>query len=288
MTRDRERHARIGWIAAIFGIAAVLASTDAVPAQPTFKLERVGQGALLLVVDAPSACIGLETGFRHDADAIRILSVDRGPDFPEAEGELFLDLAPVDGCPTDPSVDAGFTIGAYFSRDRGLAIPAGRRAVLAIRFEAAPGAPPDACSLIKFAGCLGPPYGAVLIELIGLDGNPITASGVQGSSCGPVKPVFIRGDVNADGAIDLSDPSSLFGFLFRGDPGEIGCQAAADADDDGAVTIADALFLLRYQFAGGREPSTPFPRCGTDPADPAEGPECTGHTFCREELDLDP
>lgn len=37
-----------------------------------------------------------------------------------------------------------------------------------------------------------------------------------------------------------------------------------DADDDGEVRVTDAIYLLRYMFAGGPEPPAPYPEAGGD------------------------
>jgi hypothetical protein len=75
---------------------------------------------------------------------------------------------------------------------------------------------------------------------------------------------FIRGDVNADGANDISDPISLLGWLFLGQ--EMGyCPVAADGNDDGSLNISDVVFLLNAFFGGGPPPYAPWPDCGPDP-----------------------
>jgi hypothetical protein len=75
---------------------------------------------------------------------------------------------------------------------------------------------------------------------------------------------FRRGDANADGALDLTDPILLLTHLFLG--GKIpDCRDAADANDDGMLDIADAVFSLNYQFLGGDAPRAPFLSCGSDP-----------------------
>jgi hypothetical protein len=74
---------------------------------------------------------------------------------------------------------------------------------------------------------------------------------------------FRRADVNDDGAINLSDPSSLLGALFLGGA-QPTCEAAGDANGDDTVEIGDAVFLFNYLFAGGDSPPAPFPTCGVD------------------------
>jgi hypothetical protein len=76
---------------------------------------------------------------------------------------------------------------------------------------------------------------------------------------------YVRGDVNADGEIDLSDPVSVLNFLFLGGA-RPPCEDAADTDGDGDVNITDASFFLNFLFLGGPAPPAPFPACGVAPA----------------------
>jgi hypothetical protein len=76
--------------------------------------------------------------------------------------------------------------------------------------------------------------------------------------------VFIRGDANADGRVNLSDAVKTLGVLFLGDPSGFPCGKAADTNDTGVLDITDAVFLLNYLFLGKVEPPSPFPACGED------------------------
>lgn len=74
---------------------------------------------------------------------------------------------------------------------------------------------------------------------------------------------FVRGDANADGAFDLSDPVFVLGYLFLG-ASRPQCLDACDANDDGALEITDAIQALSFLFLGGPPPAAPFPECGLD------------------------
>jgi hypothetical protein len=81
---------------------------------------------------------------------------------------------------------------------------------------------------------------------------------------------FVRGDVNHDGAVDLSDPIRTLMILFQGNPDALDCPDAADTNDDGAIDIADPITTLSYLFAGAAAPPPPGPRsCGEDPTQDA-------------------
>jgi hypothetical protein len=88
---------------------------------------------------------------------------------------------------------------------------------------------------------------------------------------------FLRGDVNDDGAIDISDPISALSFLFLG-TSEPPCKDAADANDDGTVDISDPVAELRYLFRGGLPAPPPFGGCGDDPTEDPLG--CNSYSAC--------
>jgi hypothetical protein len=87
------------------------------------------------------------------------------------------------------------------------------------------------------------------------------------AGCGQPPPArFARGDANADGTVDLSDPLRVLGYLFLGD-GPPQCEDAADADDSGGPSpdLTDIVSILSWLFLGGAPPPAPGPGCGPDP-----------------------
>lgn len=74
---------------------------------------------------------------------------------------------------------------------------------------------------------------------------------------------FVRSDANGDGDVDLSDAVTALLHLFGGRPTD--CSDALDINDDGALTLADPIFLLTYLFAEGQGIPAPFPNAGIDP-----------------------
>jgi len=77
-------------------------------------------------------------------------------------------------------------------------------------------------------------------------------------------PGFIRGDINGDLSIDLSDPILLLEELFGASQG-LDCQAAADLDADGQLQLDDVIVSLGHIFlANPAQLPAPFPNCGTD------------------------
>lgn len=74
---------------------------------------------------------------------------------------------------------------------------------------------------------------------------------------------FIRGDANQNGSVNLADAIFSLAYLFQGQ--QASCLDALDTNDNGAVNIADVIALLSYLFSGGPEPQAPFPTPGADP-----------------------
>ena len=108
-------------------------------------------------------------------------------------------------------------------------------------------------------------------ELIVSEGPPVTE-----------ERKFLRGDVNDDSTIDLSDGITVLDFLFS-ERTSLNCKDAADVNDTGSLDISDPINLFAFLFLGGDEPQPPGPRiCGVDPT-PETKQElgCESSTFCE-------
>lgn len=91
-------------------------------------------------------------------------------------------------------------------------------------------------------------------------------------------PVFLRGDANGDGSVDVSDAVAVLQYLFEGFT--LGCVDAADFADSGSVNIADPVGIVSFLFAGGAFPSMPYPGCGIDPTNTDGLPDCQTQSSC--------
>lgn len=78
--------------------------------------------------------------------------------------------------------------------------------------------------------------------------------------------VFLRGDFDGGGVLDISDAVASIGYLFLGSRAP-GCLDAADTNDDGRLDLADPIFCLDFLFRGGALPPEPFPLRGPDPTE---------------------
>ena len=90
---------------------------------------------------------------------------------------------------------------------------------------------------------------------------------------------FRRGDTDASGVVDISDPIFNLTFQFVGGIDELPCEDAADVDNSGVVDISDPIYSLTFQFVGGiAPPPAPGPTvCGPDPADPGDDLGCESY-----------
>lgn len=132
-----------------------------------------------------------------------------------------------------------------------------------------------------------PPTGGViktLVPLPGPGGYAVCVIGVGMTSmvqdcCQfaiPPTQRFVRGDANADGALNIADVITDLNLVFSGAP--VLCLDAADANDDGVVNIADPIYLVLHILSTGPAPSFPYPFCGTDPT--IDGLNCVSFPPC--------
>lgn len=96
-----------------------------------------------------------------------------------------------------------------------------------------------------------------------------------------VRELFVRGDANANGAVEITDGIAILTSLFT-DRFKLPCQDAADFNDSGSLNITDGIWLLDYLFGGGLEPPPPFPFCDVDPTDDRLG--CDAFEPCFVEI----
>ncbi len=121
-----------------------------------------------------------------------------------------------------------------------------------------------------------PPEATHLTLAVGANGDGIgCAHGVFADPViigegGPVGTTFIRGDVTADGDLNITDAVRGLGIQFLGDQPVVDCLEIQDVNDDGVVNITDPIASLGFQFLGGPAPSAPFPTCGPDPEGSAD------------------
>jgi dockerin type I repeat protein len=120
-----------------------------------------------------------------------------------------------------------------------------------------------------------PPLAADAIAPIGSDGCFLVPAALidRRSQERAVAGEFLRGDINADGKVDDDDARILLECLDGAGPCPLSCWDAADADDDGRVSPADAGLIARAAQGLVRLPA-PSGAAGRDPT-PDELPPCS-------------
>lgn len=68
----------------------------------------------------------------------------------------------------------------------------------------------------------------------------------EGPRTGLPEIYFIRGDVNSDQVIDVTDATDLLRHLYLADP--VDCEDAGDVDDNGALELPDPVTILKFLF----------------------------------------
>jgi hypothetical protein len=123
---------------------------------------------------------------------------------------------------------------------------------------------------IRFVDGCCPGYGEPVANTVSWQGK--VERPVLGSATILLCPgaLFRRGDSDASGQVDITDPIYTLNNLFGGGSPP-SCRDAADANDDGRIDISDPVSTLEILFTRV-EPFIPPPgpyRCGVDPtADP--------------------
>lgn len=98
---------------------------------------------------------------------------------------------------------------------------------------------------------------------------------------GPVRSIgpFLRGDVDQNANLQLTDAVGIFSYLFLGGV-EPGCLAAADSDGTGEINLTSGVFLLRFLFLGGPTPMAPYPECDRSSSETDLGLGCRQPQEC--------
>lgn len=68
--------------------------------------------------------------------------------------------------------------------------------------------------------------------------------------------MYVCGDANGDGNINIGDAVYLIKYVLRGGPAPNPLEAG-DANCDGSVNIGDAVYINNYVFCDGPPPCCP-------------------------------
>ncbi|MCH2367737.1 MAG: hypothetical protein MK554_11060, partial [Planctomycetes bacterium] len=75
--------------------------------------------------------------------------------------------------------------------------------------------------------------------------------------------LFLRGDLDGNGTIDVLDARSIFTLVETG--GRIECMESADVDGNGIIDREDGVRLMNFIMSGQNPPIAPWPDCGPKP-----------------------
>ena len=223
------------------------------------KVKPGEEGTLELLVSAEKNIDAFTAIFAFDPKVLEMIAVDlSGSDTEAAAPEL---VAP------KVKNELGFVMVTVildflppFDRQT---IPAGEnRKLFTIHFRAKDEAPPGAYPITLQNQLGDPPLNNILV----FGGESFFPELVPGEVevKDPSGPKFLRGDIEVNSFINVSDPVVLVAYLFKGGPAPP-CLEAADSDDNGKLDLTDAVYLLNFLFKDGPEPPPPYPGVGPDP-----------------------
>jgi hypothetical protein len=205
------------------------------------------------------ALMGMQVGGTFDKNVLQLVEISQANTMTESlQCEFF-----------EPIIDneqgyflLGVLLDAMAPLDPAKRYPAGgyRQRVARLYFDVASTAQEEQDVPLRFVDGLGDPP---MKNRVVVDHESVTPSLLDGNFRIGTAPMFLRGEVNGDGRINIADPVMITLYLFRDAP--VACVKAADVDDDGEVRLNDVTYLLNYLFTGGRQIPPPFPTRGLDP-----------------------
>jgi hypothetical protein len=218
---------------------------------------------------------GVKISVDFDEEVLEAVGADKVYTRPDGEDYSFwiFETENSNETPGDGGIDEGYLISAFVFDFIGCNnLPSNEvTETLRLTFRVKPDAPVGVTEIRFLDGGASTSTGFVVENLIvawGLDVLPeMTHSFVFIDGRVNVLPdgnLFIRGDSNQDGKVDISDPIATLGSLFLGSE-QLSCPDAADADDNGEVDISDAVRTLQFLFHGTGPLPPPNGEPGEDP-----------------------
>lgn len=140
----------------------------------------------------------------------------------------------------DKAVTGGATLGCVFSLGAQVkALPACTAdQEIAVVTYLNSGATQETAN-VTLSGTLGSPAVPVVVDVDGVSFDPIVGGGVSITLPGGATPPFVRGDVNQDHKLNVSDGVAIARYVFGlgSQKAKIdNCKDSADADDDGSIS----------------------------------------------------
>lgn len=172
----------------------------------------------------------------------------------------------------EPGGEAGWTGGYLLDVIYGVTLPPGNYEMFEMEYTVLADVPLGVTA-IEWCDNLGSPSVRVNVVSGSVVIDPLT---VDGSVEVVEEFAFIRGDADDDGAVTILDAFYIVEAVFKQGPA-IECAAAADLTGatPGEIGVVDVLALLQYLYLEAAAPPAPFPACGS-----AEGEDCAHRMSC--------
>jgi hypothetical protein len=253
-----------------------LASADARPGLPV---------AIPFSIDANAPVQGFSFSVDFDEEVLEGTRVEQRYFTPDGTWDFWkYQINNSNATPGNAGIDEGYVVGGavfdFTSHQCGVMRPGSASEVLRLHFEVLPETSATATELVFLEGGRvgeGLPGVENVVTAFGAGIGPDVASSfvfLNGRiNIAPDIAVFIRGDSDGNGAVELTDAQQTLGYLFLGDAPPA-CEDAADADDSGKLAISDPVLTLNRLFRGGPDLPAPYPLEGNDSTD--DGLGCRG------------
>lgn len=174
--------------------------------------------------------------------------------------------------------DRGLELGVIFEVEPPFPnphLPAGDHHILAqFIFDISPNAPQGGVTELRLVNNSDVSRIFNIFTVDGFTKLPkLESSRVQIGYLFPIPQFFLRGDVDDNGRVEITDAIRMLNFLFLGGEPPV-CKDAGDVTDSGRLDISSPISILNYLFLGGSPPRVPFPNKGIDPTEDSLG--CRG------------
>ncbi len=213
----------------------------------------------------PEPAQGYQIGLTWDSSALLFQEATIIGTAVEALAPDFLVVNELPG----PNGAEGLTMGAIFSTipplDGRTLAPGVEQRILHLRYDVRTDASPNEVTMIEFDDTIGRPPILNIFTVAGTSRRPFLIDGevlVEPFVFPPPAP-FLRGDVDGDLQVLITDAVLILQFLFSGG-GAPACFDAADINDSGSIDLADPIGLLGYLFIFTNPPAYPWPTSGYD------------------------
>jgi len=146
--------------------------------------------------------------------------------------------------------------------------------LLEVDYLIGPTAPVGAVTSLDFTDLLGLPPVQTVVVLQLLEVTPTTTGG----TILVTQPLFLRADLDQSGTLSLIDGVLLLYRVSGLEPPGT-CRDSDDINDDGLLTIGDAVYLFQYLFINGPAIPEPSGACGPDPG-VEDNLDCISYAGC--------